>query len=78
VEAVLAQRGGRGARREVLVRWKGYGPEDDQWLPRAEVARTAPSVVAEFDALQQGGSPLAAQAALLQLYQRADPRPTAG
>ena len=43
VEAVLAQRGGRD-RKELLVRWEGYGTEHDQWQPRSELART---VVAE-------------------------------
>jgi hypothetical protein len=51
VESVLAQRG--GARRcELLVRWKGYGAEDDQWKLRSELAREAPAMVAEFDARQ--------------------------
>lgn len=66
VECVLAQRG-IGARRELLVRWKGYGAEDDEWQPRAELVRTAPVVVAEYDALQQGGSSRAHIAALSQL-----------
>ena len=55
VECVLAQRGS-GARRELLVRWKGYGAEHDEWQLRSELVRTAPLVVAEYDALQQGGT----------------------
>jgi len=66
VEAVVAQRG-TGTRRELLVRWLGYGPEHDQWQSRAVLARTAPIAVAEFDALQQGGSYRAMQLALTQL-----------
>ena len=51
VECVLAQRGGR-SRRELLVHWKGYGAEHDQWQPRKALARTAPVAVADFDARQ--------------------------
>ena len=65
VERILAQRGA-GARRELLVRWKGYGAEDDQWQPRGELVAKSPAV-AEFDALQQGGSGHAAEVALNQL-----------
>jgi hypothetical protein len=63
VECVLAQRGGRG-RKELLVRWKGYGAEHDQWQPRAELARSAAEAVAEFDARQRDGAYHAAQIAL--------------
>ena len=63
VECVLAQRGSH-ARRELLIRWKGYGAEHDQWQRRSELIRTAPIAVANFDALQQGGSLHAAQAVL--------------
>lgn len=66
VESVMAQRGA-GARRELLIRWKGYGPEHDQWQSRSQLIRTAPLRVAEFDAIQQGGSQRAALAALSQL-----------
>jgi hypothetical protein len=66
VECVLAQRGS-GARRELLIRWKGYGPEHDQWQSRSQLMRTAPLRVAEYDAIQQGGSQRAALAALSQL-----------
>ena len=51
VECVLAQRGAAG-RRELLVRWKGYGAEDDQWQPRSQLIRSAAAVVADFDARQ--------------------------
>ena len=63
VDAVLAQRGGRG-RKELLVRWKGYGAEHDQWQPRTELMRTAPKRVADFDARQRDGAYHAAQIAL--------------
>jgi hypothetical protein len=54
VDCVLAQRGSQ-YRREMLVHWKGYGSEHDQWLPRRELARTAPAAVAEFEARQGYG-----------------------
>jgi hypothetical protein len=54
VECVLAQRHARN-RRELLVRWKGYGPEHDEWLPRAQLLQTAPIVVTDYDARQHGG-----------------------
>jgi len=79
VEAVLAQRSGRGggrADRELLVRWKGYGAEHDQWQPRRELTRTAPEAVAEFDSRQQGHdvSQRGAQVALQQLLDRPHPK----
>jgi hypothetical protein len=63
VDSVLAQRGGRG-RKELLVRWKGYGAEHDQWQARAELMRSASKAVAEFDARQRDGAYHAAQIAL--------------
>ena len=67
VEAVLAQRGGssRGLGRQLLVRWKGYGPEHDEWQSRAELTRTAPDAVADYDARQRDGAQHAAQLAAL-------------
>ena len=73
VECVLAQRGS-GARRELLIRWKGYGPEDDQWQLRSQLSRTAPLKVAEYDALQQGSSLRAVHAALYQLLLHSGPQ----
>ena len=63
VECVLAQRGGRG-RKELLVRWKGYGAEHDQWQSRSELARSASEAIAEFDARQRDGAYHATQIAL--------------
>ena len=54
-------------RRELLVRWKGYGAEHDQWQLRSRADAHGAAAVAEYDALQQGGSQRAAQAALYQL-----------
>ena len=70
VECILAQRGS-AARRELLVRWVGYGAEDDQWRPRSELVRSAPIAVANFDALQQRDG---VQASLHQLLTLALPR----
>lgn len=69
VEAIVAQRGA-GARRELLVRWQGYGAEHDEWKLRSEVARSAPLRVAEFDAVSLGNSARATQALLQQLAVR--------
>ena len=66
VESVMAQRGSTN-RRELLIRWKGYGAEHDEWQPRSQLIRTAPIAVAEFDARQQGGSRETVQAVLNQL-----------
>jgi hypothetical protein len=60
VESVLAQRGSAG-RRELLVRWKGYGAEHDEWQRRSELMQSAPIAVAEFDARQCDSSPSAVQ-----------------
>ena len=51
VECITAQRGA-AARRELLVRWKGYGAEHDEWRPRSELVRTAAKLVEQYDARQ--------------------------
>lgn len=41
---------GRGHRVRYLVRWLGYGPEDDMWRSRTELLRKSSDLVAEYDA----------------------------
>jgi hypothetical protein len=50
------------------VRWRGYGAEHDEWIRRSELVRTAPDVVAQFDALQGGHTDYLARVALSQLW----------
>ena len=46
VDKLLAVRGSTGSpKREFLVRWEGYGPEDDTWEPRQNVS---PKTIKEF------------------------------
>jgi transposase InsO family protein len=52
IERVIAQKGA-GIRRQLLVRWLGYAPEDDQWIKRSELVRSAAKAVAVWEALQQ-------------------------
>eukprot|EP00961_Rhodomonas_salina_P147741 1988646-Rhodomonas_salina.1 len=37
VEEIIAHRGS-GSRTQHLVRWASYGPEDDEWLPKRNLA----------------------------------------
>ena len=37
VEAILKHRG-RPRHYQYLLRWKGYGPEEDMWVPEHELA----------------------------------------
>ena len=39
IERILDERR-RGRGWQYLVRWKGYGPGDDEWLPRREIEET--------------------------------------
>jgi hypothetical protein len=39
---------GRNRRKHYLVRWKGYGPESDQWIPVEEMEH-AGELIAEFE-----------------------------
>ena len=50
VDKLLAVRGELGSnKREFLVQWKGYGPEDNQWLPRKNTRKNIfPHVIKEF------------------------------
>ena len=67
VECAMAQRGA-GANRQLLVRWQGYGAEHDEWIRRSELVRSAPDVVAQYDALQGGRTSYMARVALSQLW----------
>lgn len=67
VECATAQRG-VGPQRELLVRWQGYGAEHDEWIRRSELVRSAPDVVAQYDALQGGHTGHRARVALSQLW----------
>jgi hypothetical protein len=56
VERILAKRG-KGARREYLVKWRGYPNEECSWEPRRNL--NCPDLLAEFEALQAGTDPAA-------------------
>lgn len=42
----------RNGQRKVLVRWTGYGPENDTWEPYARFKQDCPDALAEWEALQ--------------------------
>ena len=50
VETLLDKRTSRG-RTEYLVRWKGYGPEDDMWRPASDIEH---SLIQEYEASHHG------------------------
>eukprot|EP01049_Picozoa_sp_SAG25_P015003 SAG25_NODE_2877_length_1339_cov_2.026613_1_plen_54_part_10 len=37
--------------REVLVRWRGFGPQHNSWEPRHVIAKAAPEMMAAADRL---------------------------
>ena len=45
VDKILAARGTMGTSRQFLIRWAGYGSDDDTWEPRANVS---PKLIKEF------------------------------
>lgn len=45
---------GRVKRVEYLVRWEGYGPEEDEWRPVVDIH---PGLIAEYEATHHGGTP---------------------
>ena len=48
VKSIQAHKGGdRDTGRQYLVRWKGYGPEDDTWEPEAHLAN-APEKIQQY------------------------------
>jgi hypothetical protein len=38
---------------EYLVKWSGYGPEHNQWIPEAELTRHCGELLREFAARQK-------------------------
>ena len=50
VDSVLSERLTRGGRVEFLLRWQGYGPEHDSWVPKADIS---PDLVAQFRRLRR-------------------------
>ena len=53
VERIIAERGS-ARRKQYLVLWQGYPPEEAQWLQRSQLARCT-QVVNAWNALQGGG-----------------------
>jgi len=51
MEAIIdaAVRGrGRNRKKHYLVRWRGYGPEEDRWIPESEM-ENAEALIREFE-----------------------------
>ncbi len=42
----------RRGRKSVLVKWKGYGEEDNSWEPYTKFAKDCPAALAEYEARQ--------------------------
>jgi len=53
VDRILKKRDSQGID-EFLVRWKGYGPEHDLWLPRCDLSN-ASELLREYESLLPGG-----------------------
>jgi hypothetical protein len=51
IEKIIDKQVSPTGRIRYLVRWKGYGPEDDQWFPSSKL-ENAKEAVAEFEAKQ--------------------------
>ena len=50
VQSIVSKRGGRGGKKvEYLVRWKGYGSDDDTWEPIDSLAESAAEAIAAFE-----------------------------
>ena len=51
VQCIVAKRAARrrGGKVEYLVRWEGYGSDDDTWEPAHALAGTAKQAVAAFE-----------------------------
>jgi hypothetical protein len=56
VEEILSHRGA-GARTQYLVRFRGYGPEDDLWLPQRNL-KNAPDILKDYHDRQTGRQPV--------------------
>ena len=56
VEEILSHRG-TGAKTQYLVRFRGYGPEDDLWLPQRNL-RNAPDILKDYHDRQTGRQPV--------------------
>lgn len=53
VESILEERPLTGNLKEYLVRWKGYGPENDTWEPETNL--NCDSIIAKFKRQKKGG-----------------------
>ncbi|GJJ08985.1 hypothetical protein Clacol_003206 [Clathrus columnatus] len=56
VSHIVADRRTRDGGWEYKIRWVGYGPKDDTWLPEKEL-RSAPLILREWRAIRRSGGP---------------------